>query len=261
MPVGLAHYFARLPSHLFALLLPDDCRVCGQPLKDVSRVPVCRPCLGVPAPLTADYFCVSCRAPFVNRFPLDDSGRCALCRGNLQGFDAAYCFGAYEGTLRELIHLFKYDRIRTLARPLAVHLASAFPREERFDAIVPMPLHWLRRWRRGFNQSGLLAKEVGRRCGLPVIHAVRRRRATPPQAGLSHARRRVNVAGAFAPARGRSVEGLRVLLLDDVMTTGATASSCARALKKAGARYVAVLTLARADRRFGAAWKNPQGGA
>jgi ComF family protein len=204
---------------------------------------------------------VSCRTPFANRFPLDASGRCALCRGNLQGFDAAYSFGAYEGALRELIHLFKYDRIRTLARPLASHLVSAFPREERFDAIVPMPLHWFRRWQRGFNQSALLAREIGRRCGLPVVHAVRRRRATRPQAGLSNARRRVNVAGAFSPARGRSVRGLRVLLVDDVMTTGATASACARALKNAGASYVAVLALARADRRFGAAGKSTQGAA
>jgi ComF family protein len=204
---------------------------------------------------------VSCRTPFANRFPLDASGRCALCRGNLQGFDAAYSFGAYEGALRELIHLFKYGRIRTLARPLAGHLVSAFPREERFDAIVPMPLHWFRRWQRGFNQSALLAREIGRRCALPVVHAVRRRRATRPQAGLSNARRRVNVAGAFSPARGRSVRGLRVLLVDDVMTTGATASACARALKNAGASYVAVLALARADRRFGAAGKSTQGAA
>jgi ComF family protein len=182
-----------------------------------------------------------------------------LCRSDLQGFDAAYSFGSYDGVLRELIHLFKYGRIRTLGRPLAGHLISAFPRDERFDVIVPMPLHWLRRWQRGFNQSALLAKEIARRCGIPVIRAARRRRSTAPQAGLSNARRRVNVAGAFAPTRRGSVRGLRVLLVDDVMTTGATASACARALKNAGARYVAVLTLARADRRFGAAGRSPQG--
>ena len=261
MPVGLAHQFARLSSYLFALVFPDDCRVCGQPLEEVSRVPVCRPCLRLPTPLAADYFCVSCRTPFANHFPLDASGRCALCRGNLQGFDAAYSFGSYEGALRELIHLFKYGRVRTLARPLAGHLVSALPREERFDAIVPMPLHWFRRWERGFNQAALLARELGRRSGLPVIQAARRKRPTAPQAGLSNARRRVNVAGAFAPASQRSVRGLRVLLVDDVLTTGATASACARALKNAGARYVAVLTLARADRRFGAAGRSPRGAA
>jgi ComF family protein len=242
----------RIGSAILNLLFPDDCRICGTPLKDVARAPVCRSCLSLPAPLASEYFCVSCRTPFANSFPLDASGRCALCRSSLRGFDAAYCFGAYDGALRELIHLFKYERIRTLARPLSDFLAFAYPREERFDAIVAMPLHWRRYWDRGFNQSALLARELGRRCGIPVIRAVRRRRATPSQAGLSHAQRRANVSGAFAPARARPVNGLRILLVDDVMTTGATASACAASLKRGGARYVAVLTLARADRRFGA---------
>jgi ComF family protein len=149
-----------------------------------------------------------------------------------------------------LIHLLKYGRIRTLSRPLGNLLAAAFPREERFDAIVPMPLHWRRHWRRGFNQSALLAGELGRRFGLPVIRAVRRTRPTAPQAGLTNAKRRANVAGAFAVSRRTSVAGLRLLLVDDVMTTGATASACSRALKSAGARYVASLSLARADRRL-----------
>jgi ComF family protein len=186
----------------------------------------------------------------MNRFPLDADGRCALCRSEARGFDAAYSYGAYDGALRQLIHLLKYHRIRPLAGALAVHLATAYPLEQRFDAIVPMPLHWFRFWRRGFNQAALLAKELGRRRGLPVLQAVRRKRATSSQAGLSGARRRANVRGAFAPSGRRSLEGMRVLLVDDVMTTGATASACALALKSAGAAYVAVLTLARADRRF-----------
>ena len=85
-----------------------------------------------------------------------------------QGFDAAYSFGAYEGALRKLIHLLKYDRIRTLAGRWADHLVSAFPRDQRFDAVVPMPLHWLRHWRRGFNQSALLAEGIG-----PALRASR----------------------------------------------------------------------------------------
>ena len=85
-----------------------------------------------PEPLSAEFFCVSCRTPFQNAFPLDAEGRCALCRHGLRGFDAAYCFGSYEGVLRELIHLYKYGRIKTLARPLGALLAAALPREERF---------------------------------------------------------------------------------------------------------------------------------
>jgi len=141
------------PHALFSLVFPDDCRVCGQPLRVISRIPVCRTCLKAPEPFSADYFCISCRTPFQNGFPLDSEGRCALCRSGLRGFDAAYCFGSYEGVLRELIHLYKYGRIPTLARPLADLLAAALPRDERFDAIVPVPLHSWRRWRRGFNQA------------------------------------------------------------------------------------------------------------
>jgi ComF family protein len=167
----------------------------------------------------------------------------------LLSFDAAYSFGAYEGRLRELIHLFKYSRVRPLARPLGSYLASAIPRDQSFDVVVPVPLHWRRLWERGFNQSDLLARAVARRYGAPVVRALRRRRATATQAGLTNARRRANVAGAFAVKRARAVSGRRVLLVDDVMTTGATASACAGALKRAGSRYVAVLALARVDRR------------
>ena len=139
--------------------------------------------------------------------------------------------------------------MKPLAKPLSDLLAAALPREQRFDAVVAVPLHWRRKWDRGFNQSELLAQSIGRRCGVPVLHPVRRRRSTRAQAGLSNSRRRENVAGAFVAKPGRA-RGLRILLIDDVMTTGATASACAHALKRAGAKSVALLTLARVDRRF-----------
>ncbi len=213
-------------------------------------MPVCRGCLAGPEPLEADYFCAACRTPFLNPYPLDAQGRCGLCRRGMNGFDAAYTFGAYDGSLRELIHLFKYSAIRTLAGPLAEMMLRALPRDQRFDALVPMPLHWLKRWQRGFNQARLLAEEISRRTGIPVLDAARRRRSTASQAGLSHAERRRNVAGAFAVRRRARLEGLRLLLVDDVFTTGATASSCAAALKRAGAVQVTVLALARTDRRL-----------
>jgi competence protein ComFC len=231
-------------------VFPDDCRVCGKPLRQISRVPVCRPCLKAPEPFSPDYFCISCRTPFQNGFPLDSEGRCALCRSGLRGFDAAYCFGSYEGVLRELIHLFKYGKVDTLARPLVDFLDAALPRDERIDAIVPVPLHWWRKWRRGFNQSELLAKALSKRTGVPVFAALRRTRPTAVQAGLSNTARRRNVTGAFSSRRARSLKGKHVLLIDDVMTTGSTASACAIALKRAGAVRVALLTLARVDRRL-----------
>ena len=231
-------------------MFPQDCRICKEPLATVSRVPVCLRCLEQPKPFAAEYFCAECRTPFLNASPLDEHGRCGLCRRGLSGFDAAYSFGAYEGALRELIHLLKYSRIAPLAAPLGRMMGSAFPRDERFDAIVPMPLHWLRRWRRGFNQAELLSRALARQTGLPIRRLVRRRRSTAAQAGLTNAGRRANVTGAFTVPRDDSVKGLRLLLIDDVFTTGASAGACARALKRAGAARVAVLTLARADRRF-----------
>jgi ComF family protein len=196
---------------------------------------------------------VSCRTPFQNRFPLDEEGRCALCRFSLRGFDVAYCFGAYEGVLRQLIHIYKYGKVRTLAHPLADLLMRALARDERFDLVTAVPLHWRRRWQRGFNQAELLAREIARRSGIPFGRTLRRLRATAAQAGLSNTARRRNVAAAFACTRiprAVALEGRRVLLVDDVMTTGSTAAACARALKSAGAARVSLLTVARVDRRM-----------
>ena len=199
-------------------------------------MPVCAACLRQPEPLDAEYFCTVCRTPFCNPYPLDAAGRCALCRLGLRSFDAAYCYGAYEGALRELIHLFKYAGMRPLAAPLGELLSAALPRQDRFDLVVPVPLHWRRRWSRGFNQSELLARLTARRCGIAMRNVLRRTRATGAQAGLSNSRRRRNVADAFRARE--SVAGRRVLLVDDVLTTGATANACAAALKQIGRAHV-----------------------
>lgn len=181
---------------------------------------------------------------------MDAEGRCALCRNGLRGFDAAYSFGAYEGALRKLIHLYKYGKVQTLARPLGELLLRALPRDERFDLVVPVPLHWRRRWQRGFNQAELLARLVAARRAIPVTKVLRRVRSTSAQAGLSGTGRRRNVAAAFRCRNSSLMKGRRVLLIDDVMTTGSTAAACALALKRAGASRVALLTVARVDRRF-----------
>jgi ComF family protein len=168
----------------------------------------------------------------------------------MRGFDAAYCFGEYEGALRRLIHLYKYGNVQTLAGPLSDLLSAALPRDQRFDAVAGVPLHWRKRWHRGFNQAELLAKSLARRSGIPCVRALRRARATRTQAGLSNSGRRANVARAFRARRGPPLAGKRILLVDDVMTTGSTGAACAAALKRAGAAYVALLTIARVDRRM-----------
>ena len=161
----------------------------------------------------------------------------------------------YEGSLRSLIHLFKYSGMKPLARPLAAYLERAIPVDEHFDAIVAVPLHWRKRWSRGFNQAELLARHVAKHRGIPVLNALRRKRATATQAGLANAGRRRNVAGAFVVRAGTKPDprlaGKKILLIDDVMTTGATASACASALKRGGATSISLVTLARVDRRKG----------
>jgi ComF family protein len=208
-----------------------------------------------PLPHDAEYFCTVCHAPFMNDWPLDEQGVCAACRSGLQGFDYAASFGMYEGALRDLIHLYKYSGMRPLAKPLARCLERAIPLDEGFDAVVPVPLYWRKQWSRGFNQAELLARYVATRRGIPLLNALRRRRATATQAGLASAGRRRNVAGAFVlrshAGRGRNeLTGKKILLIDDVMTTGATASACAAVLKRGGAKSVSLFTVARVDRRI-----------
>src|SRR5262249_9592984 len=151
--------------------------------------------------------------------------------------------GEYDAALRAIVHAFKYDARRSLARPLAAMI------RERSDGLldgvvcaVPVPLHGSRRRERGFNQAADLARHLG----VPVIHALARVRRTAPQADLPAARRHRNVRGAFAPTPAAgAVAGAIVVLVDDVSTTGATLAACALALKDAGAAEVRALTAAR----------------
>jgi ComF family protein len=144
--------------------------------------------------------------------------------------------------------------MKPLARPLAAFMERAISIDERFDAVVPVPLHWRKQMQRGFNQAELLARYVAKRRGIPVLRALRRKRGTATQAGLASAGRRRNVAGAFVlrseAKPNPQLAGKKILLIDDVMTTGATASACAGVLKRGGALSVSLVTLARVDRRW-----------
>lgn len=239
-----------IPHGFFSLFFPDDCRICKTALVKWTRIPVCGACLHSPLALQAAYFCAVCNTPFVNGYPLDERGVCGACRAGLRGFDHAASFGLYEGPLRSLIHLYKYAGMKPLARHLSGYLDRIVPSDELFDAIVPVPLHWRKRWERGFNQSELLARFLGKHRGIPVWNALRRKRATTTQASLAGAGRRRNVAGAFEAMPNPKIAGARLILIDDVMTTGATASACAAALKRAGASSVSLFTVARVDRRW-----------
>jgi ComF family protein len=172
---------------------------------------------------------------------------CSRCDQTSPAFSVARSAGRYHHALRHLIHAFKYDGRRFLSRPLADLLRQQCGSVlSSADAVVPVPLHRWRRVRRGFNQSDDLARELG----LPVWRVLRRVRLGVPQAGLPASSRQVNVRGAFALRRGRATRRLHattVVLVDDVMTTGATARECSRILLEAGVRDVRVVTVARAS--------------
>ena len=140
--------------------------------------------------------------------------------------------------------------MKPLASQLGDYLNQIMPAGKHFGAVVPVPLHWRKQWLRGFNQSELLARHVAATQGLPVIKALKRIRATEVQAGLANAGRRRNIAGAFRTHADADIKGKDLLLIDDVMTTGATAGTCAATLKRSGAKTVSLLTVARVDRRF-----------
>lgn len=236
-------------SSVFNLVFPDQCRLCERPLREISRVPVCAECLASPAPHEAEFFCRACRIPFLNSEALDELGLCPVCSEGGSNFDAVYSFGEYDGALRGLIHLFKYSKIETLAQPLSRLLVRALPREQPFDLIIPVPMHWRKRWERGFNQAELLAAPLARRYGIKLSQNLRRRRYTQSQAALSEAERRRNLKDSFCVTHPEEVAGRRVLLVDDVLTTGATLRAAAACLKSAGVAYVSALTLARVEHR------------
>lgn len=174
---------------------------------------------------------------------------CGVCREARPAFDRARSAGYFQGALREQVHQFKYGGalwLRHDLADLALGCLSAHFSAESVDVVVPVPLHPLRERERSYNQSALLAKEVAERIGRRFDgRALRRTRRTDSQTRFDVAHRRANVWGAFDVARAEWVARRCVLVVDDVMTTGATLSECARALKKAGARAVLAVTVAR----------------
>jgi ComF family protein len=231
------------------LFFPPLCPLCRARLDDGRRDPLCGGCWNGLERLSPPY-CQICGRPFEVFEPsLEDGRRCEQCRRRRPPFAYARAATLYKETAREALHAFKFGGKRSMARPLGEVMALAGEASglvEAVDCLVPVPLHGRRQAERGFNQSALLARHLGRRWRRPVVEsALRRTTATRPQTDLGADERRKNVRGAFALRRPEPIVGRHVLLIDDILTTGATVSECTRVLLEGGAKTVGVLTVAR----------------
>jgi ComF family protein len=240
---------SRVGNSVADLLFPPHCVTCGR-----FGVWLCSQCISEVAFIDAP-ICARCGAPLgatVIGDTVDGSEsaaighRCLFLSSNLDGLRSAAWLG---GTLQKAIHQFKYQDLQSLSGALGHLLAQGWERfgmdQEEFDQIAPIPLHRSRERERGYNQALLLSQELSRHVGCPVsARLLVRTRATSPQVGLGPEERQANVEGAFSCTD--RLEGARVLLVDDVLTTGSTLESAGTALRKSGASLVWAYTLARA---------------
>jgi len=233
-------------SALLDFFFPPLCHVCRKFIPQAGRLHVCRPCReAIPAIIRP--YCPVCGVPFHGA---GNDHACGACLKEPPSFDAARAAIVHAGPGRNLIHAFKYNGKTHLRRPLgllAVEQLTGFIAERGPDLVVPVPLHPRRLAERGYNQAVLLGELLAREWHIPLLRrGMRRIRWTEPQISLTADQRRANVRGAFAVAGVSAVSGRRVLLVDDVFTTGSTVEECAKVLKRAGAAEVLVVTVSRA---------------
>jgi ComF family protein len=229
------------------LIYPPRCATCGMILEEAGPLPFCPPCEAglhfIHSPL-----CPRCGIPFPAAEGEDHL--CGECLSTRRPYALARAAGLYEGTLLAAIHRFKYRGQVGLGRILGSIMADCMSgtwEMSAFSLIIPVPLHGKRLRERGFNQAVILARAISRRYALPLdFLSLSRSLFTKPQVGLGREERTANVRGAFAVSRPERVKGERILLVDDVYTTGSTLNECSRMLLDAGADSVAVFTLARA---------------
>ncbi len=229
------------------LLCPWSCPVCSAD----AEGPFCGPCREELL-TAAGLVCPRC-AETIGPYARTDRG-CGACRGHTLGFDAALALGPYEGAIRHLCLLLKHERNAWLARWLADLWVEArsrlLPREalNKETRVAWVPSHWAKRLTRGYDQAETFAEQLADRLGLPLCPALSRVRGTPKLAGLTRSSRRDIMRGAFRARRAawHSIEGRTILLVDDILTTGATCGAAASALKQAGAQKVIAAVIGRA---------------
>lgn len=223
-------------------------------LDSASRIPVCSTCLASLRPYTGPE-CAHCGRPIISPVAAAPGHEplCLLCRRDVYDFDFARSYGAYTEAMAAAVILLKYQQVTPLAgwfasrlRDVAkAHLTLGALRE--MDVLIPVPQHATRLRERGYNHAELIARPLARALGLPCrSFLLLRNRPRPEKLRLTVHERWSTVRGAYGVRQGARVDNLRVLLVDDVFTTGATLDSCSRVLRRAGAAYIAALTVARA---------------
>lgn len=235
----------KMLNHLADFFFPPKCLLCGTIFKPENSSYFCNTCYDGFL-FTRKPVCSKCGAMFLSEQGNDHF--CGQCLTTEPAFDRARSIGLYEGTLRQAIHGFKYNQKSLLGKPLAQLLTEQGKMRITpfvYDTLVPVPLHPGKLRQRGFNQALVLAKKAGKGWDIPVdTTSLQRKKQTPPQTMLSKDARRRNIRGAFT-CNPAGIKGKKLLLIDDVYTSGSTVNECAKTLKKNGAAAVDVLTLAR----------------
>ena len=230
---------------LLDLLFPPLCHVCKAFIPKAGDLLICAGCLSK-IPFVASPLCTVCGSPFATEAGVDHT--CGACIIH-QPIHICRSATVFEGPVQELIHRFKYGSRVHLCQPLGVLTATTlapFCSQAAPDLIIPVPLHRKRLRQRGFNQSQLIGEVLEKKWKVPLeIGNLRRVRWTEPQTTLDAHERVTNVRGAFAVREPKRLEGKRVLLVDDVLTTGSTMRACAEALREAGVAALFAVTVAR----------------
>ena len=239
-------FLGGLFNRFFALFYPELCQICRAEKAPASQSYICNRCRAgiryVGAP-----FCDRCGLPFEGEITV--SFECANCRDQHLHFRSARAAVELSGPIQDIVHRYKYN-YATWFEPFLASLLITHARpilaESRWDYIVPIPLHWLKLRERSFNQSLRLARHLSRATGIPMHHRLLKRiQPTSTQTRLTRAERTENVRRAFSYRGRKKLNGARIVLVDDVLTTGATASACAKLLMQNGASTVDVWTVAR----------------
>lgn len=242
LPAKIRQAYRNLIDGFLTLLYPPglNCPLCREALPREGFL--CEKCALLLAMWREEPHCRRC-----GRLLGTTTGLCRDCQSDPPPFLVARAAAPYDGPFRQGIHRLKFHGEQSLAGPLGKLMGEAVANEPLFEGIqliVPVPLHPRRLRERGFNQSGLLAEELSRQLNIPVREVLRKQRDTPDQVGLKREERLMNLAGAFTVVQPAAVQGKYVLLVDDIFTTGSTATHCVQALLSQGAAKVGVVVWA-----------------